>query len=163
MKTFNVKVRFTPAHHAATKGAIEKRHQTIKNSLKASLVDMGNEHGDKWMSALPWVLLGKRIAVQPDLDIFAVFAKSLSVPGNLFGHPRAPPTNLQTKTLLEQLYKMTARPLVPTSTVVNPADLTETLQAKHVYVKVDQPSGLQARFEGPYPIVSRPSHSTITV
>ena len=50
MKTFNVKVRFTPTHHAATNGAIEKRHQTIKNSLKASLVDMGNEHGDKWMS-----------------------------------------------------------------------------------------------------------------
>ena len=84
-----------------------------------------------------WVLLGKRITVQPDLDNSAaqlVFAKSLSVPGNLFGHPRAPPTNLQTKTLLEQLYKMTARPPVPTSTVVNPADLTETLQAKHVYV-----------------------------
>ena len=148
MKTFKVKVRFTPAHHAATKGAIEKRHQTIKNSLKASLVDMGNEHGDKWMSALPEVLLGKRIAVQPDLDIFAVLAKSLSVPGNLFGHPRAPPTNLQTKTLLEQLYKMTARPPVPTFTVVNPADLTETLQANHAYVKVDRPSGLQERFEG---------------
>ena len=113
-----------------------------------------------------WVLLGKRITVQPDLDNSAaqlVFAKSLSVPGNLLGHPGAPLTNLQTKTLLEQLYKMTARPLVPTSTVVNPADLTETLQAKHVYVKVDQPSGLQARFEGPYPIVSRPSRSTITV
>ena len=113
-----------------------------------------------------WVLLGKRITVQPDLDNSAaqlVFAKSLSVPGNLLGHPGAPLTNLQTKTLLEQLHKMTARPPVPTSTVVNPADLTETLQAKHVYVKVDQPSGLQARFEGPYPIVSRPSRSTITV
>ena len=71
-----------------------------------------------------WVLLGKRITVQPDLDNSAaqlVFAKSLSVPGNLLGHPGAPLTNLQTKTLLEQLYyKMTARPPVPTSTVVNP-------------------------------------------
>ena len=38
MKTFNVEVRFTPAHHAATNGAIEKRLQTIKISLKASLV-----------------------------------------------------------------------------------------------------------------------------
>ena len=166
MKTFNVEVRFTPAYHAATNGAIEKRHQTIKNSLKASLVDMGNEHGDKWMSALPWVLLGKRIAVQPDLDISAaqlVFAKSLSVPGNLLGHPGAPLTNLQTKTLLEQLYKMTARPPVPTSTIVNPADLTETHKAKHVYVKRDQPTGFQSRFEGPYPIVSRPNRSTISV
>ena len=166
MKTFNVEVHFTPAYHAATNGAIEKRHQTIKNSLKASLVDMGNEHGDKWMSALPWVLLGKRVAVQPDLDISAaqlVFGKSLSVPGSLLGHPGAPLSNIQTKALLEQLYKLSARPPVPTSTVVNPIDLSETTSAKHVYVKVDQPSGLQARFEGPYPIVSRPSRSTITV
>merc|ERR1712015_280159 len=71
MKTFNVEVRFTPAYHAATNGAIERRHQTIKNSLKASLIDMGNSHGDKWSTALPWVLLGKRSAFQPDLDISA--------------------------------------------------------------------------------------------
>ena len=166
MKTFNVEVHFTPAYHAATNGAIEKRHQTIKNSLKASLVDMGNEHGEKWMSALPWVLLGKRIAVQPDLDTSAaqlVFGKTLSVPGGLLGHPGAPLTNIQTKTLLEQLYKMSARPPIPTSTVVDPIDLSATLNARHVYVKVDQPSGLQARFEGPYPIVSRPSRSTVSV
>ena len=108
MDKFNVKVQFTPAYHAATNGAIEKRHQTIKNSLKASLVDMGNEHGDKWMSALPWVMLGKRIAVQPDLNISAaqlVFGRSLSVPGSLLGHPGAPLTNLQTRGLLEELYK----------------------------------------------------------
>ena len=166
MKTFNIEVHFTPAYHAATNGAIEKRHQTIKNSLKASLIDMGNAHGDKWMSALPWVLMGKRIAVQPDLDISAaqlVFGKSLSVPGGLLGHPGAPLSNLQTKSLLEELYKLSARPPVPTSTVVDPIDLSATQGAKFVYVKVDQPTGLQARFEGPYPIVSRPSRSTITV
>ena len=166
MKTFNITVRFTPAYHAATNGAIEKRHQTIKNSLKASLVDMGNSHGDKWMTALPWVLLGKRIAVQPDLDISAaqlVFAKSLAVPGSLLGHPGAPLTNLQTKSLLEELFKMSARPPVPTSTVVDPIDVSSTKHAKFVYVKVDQPSGVQPRFEGPYPIISRPSRSTIEI
>ena len=112
MKTFNIKVNFTPAYHAATNGAIEKRHQTIKNSLKASLVDMGNIHGDKWISALPWVLLGKRIQVQPDLDVSAaqlVFGKSLSIPGQLLNHPGAPLSNVQTRHLLEQLYKEAAR------------------------------------------------------
>ena len=166
MKTFNIKVNFTPAYHAATNGAIEKRHQTIKNSLKASLVDMGNVHGDKWISALPWVLLGKRIQVQPDLDVSAaqlVFGKSLSIPGQLLNHPGAPLSNVQTRHLLEQLYKEAARPAIPTSTVVDPIDLSHTEKARFVYVKVDQPSGLQARFEGPYPIVSRPSRSTITV
>ena len=166
MKTFNVQVKFTPAYHAATNGAIEKRHQTIKNSLKASLIDMGNEHGDRWMDAPPWVMLGKRIAVQPDLDISAaqlVFAKSLSIPGQLLGHPGAPLSNLQTKALLEQLYKMSAKPPVPTSTVSNPIDLTHTEGARHVYVKVEDPAPLAPRFEGPYEIVDRPSRSTVTV
>ena len=166
MKTFNVKVSFTPAYHAATNGAIEKRHQTIKNSLRASLVDMGNQHGDKWISALPWVLLGKRIQVQPDLSVSAaqlVFGKSLSIPGQLLGQPGAPLSNLQTKALLEELYKLSARPPIPTSTKVNEVDLSYTKDAKFVYVKVDEPSSLAPRFEGPYPIVSRPSRSTIEV
>ena len=166
MKTFNVEVKFTPAYHAATNGAIEKRHQTIKNSLKAALVDMGNVHQDKWISALPWVLLGKRVQVQPDLDISAsqlVFGKAVSVPGQILGHPGAPLTNLQTRALLEELYKLSARPPVPTSAIVEPLDLSHTESAKHVYIKKEDPSGLSARFEGPYPIVSRPSRSTIQV
>merc|ERR1712102_200679 len=100
---------------------------------------MGNVHQDKWTSALPWVLLGKRIQVQPDLDISAaqlVFGKSLSIPGQILGHPGAPLSNLQTKALLEQLYKLAARPPVETSTVVDPVDLSWTEKAKHVYVKV---------------------------
>ena len=38
-----------------------------------------------------------------------------------------------------------------------------TDKATHVYVKVDEPRGLNARFEGPYKIVSRPSRSQIEV
>ena len=166
MKTFNIEVRFTPAYHAATNGAIEKRHQTIKNSLKACLVDMGNEHQDKWISALPWVLLGKRVQVQPDLDISAsqlVFGKAVSIPGQILGHPGTPLTNLQTRALLEELYRLSARPPVPTSAVVNPVDLSHTEKAKHVYIKKEEPTGFSCRFEGPYPIVSRPSRSTIQV
>ena len=30
MANLNVEVKFTPAYHAATNGAIERRHQTIK-------------------------------------------------------------------------------------------------------------------------------------
>ena len=127
---------------------------------------MGNKQGDKWMSALPWVLLGKRVQVQPDLDTSAaelVFGKSLLIPGQLLGHPGAPLTNLQTKTLLEGLYKLAARPAIQTSTVTDPIDLSWTEKAKYVYVKVDEPQGLAPRFEGPYCIVSRPSRSTVTV
>ena len=166
MSTFNVKVQFCPAYHAATNGAIERRHQTIKNSLKAALVDMGNTHGDQWMKALPWVLLGKRVQVQPDLDVSAaslVFGKTLQIPGQLLGHPGPPLTNLQTKALLEELYRISAKPAVPTSSVVNPIDISATESATHVYVKVEDPKGLCPKFEGPYSIVSRPSRSTVQV
>ena len=39
---FNVNVVFTPAYHSAGNGAIERQHQTLKNSLKAALIDMGD-------------------------------------------------------------------------------------------------------------------------
>ena len=68
MSTFSIQVRFTPAYHPATSGAVER---TIKNSLKAVLVDMGEKLKNNWMRALPWVMLGKRVAVQPDLDASA--------------------------------------------------------------------------------------------
>ena len=166
MATFNVEVRFVPAYHAATNGAVERRHQTVKNSLKASLIDMGNNHGDKWMRALPWVLLGKRIQVQPDLDASAatlVFGKSLKIPGQLLGHPGKPLTNLQTKALLEELYKMSAKPAVPTSAMVEPLDISFTEKATHVYIKVEDPGPLCPRFEGPFKVISRPSRSTVQV
>ena len=118
MKTFGVQVKFTPAYHPAANGAIERRHRTIKNALKASLIDMGNKHGDKWVKALPWVLLGKRIAVQPDIDASAaqlVMGKSLDIPGQVLGHPGPPLSSLETKALLEELYRMSAQPAHQTS------------------------------------------------
>ena len=120
MKTFNVEVRFTPAYHPQSNGAIENRHKTIKDSLKAALIDMGSKHKEEWPRALPWVLLGKRVAHQPDLDTSAAqlcLGKSVSLPGQMLGLPGPPLTSLQTKALLEQLYKMSAKPPIPTSSV----------------------------------------------
>ena len=166
MKNFNIDVKFTPAYHAAANGAVERRHQTIKNALKAALVDMGNTHRDQWMRALPWVLLGKRVAFQPDLGTSAsmlTFGKSVSIPGQLLGHPGPPLNNEETKSLLEELYKMSAQPALPTSTNVDPIDITYTENATHVYVKVANPKSLCPRFEGPYKIEARPSRSQVTV
>ena len=166
MSTFNIPVRFTPAYHAATNGAIERRHQTIKNALKASLIDMGNSHGDKWSTALPWVLLGKRSAFQPDLDTSAALltlGKSPQLPCQLFGDPGPPLNTLEVKSLLDELYKMAAKPALQTSTVSNPIDTAFTDKAKRVYVKLDNPTGLSGPFEGPFPIISRPSRSQVQV
>ena len=166
MNTFNIKVTFTPSYHPATNGLIERRHQTIKNSLKASLIDMGNHHGNKWRRALPWVLLGKRIAFQPDLDTSSAllaFGRSPLIPGQLLGEPGPPLTNLQVRALLEELYRLETNPAKQTSSKLNPIDISKTDNVSHVYVKVEEPHGLAPRFEGPYAIVSRPSRSQVQV
>ena len=145
---------------------IERQHQTLKNGLKAALVDMGNTHRDKWFTALPWVLLGKRVQYQPHMDASAsqmVLGKSVTLPGMLLGEPGPPLNQAQTRVLLDELYKMAARPPVPTSSPVIHNNIEETLQATSVYVKAANPLSLCPKFDGPYPIVSRPSRSTIKV
>ena len=166
MDNFNIKVSFTPAYHAATNGAIERQHQTMKNSLKAALVDMGNDHRDQWTKALPWVLLGKRVQYQPFLDSSSaqlVLGKSPKLPGQLVGEPGPPLNTIETRALLDQLYKLHDRPGIKMSSKVTKFDITNTNSATHVYVKVDKPESLCSRFEGPYRIHSRPSRSTIEV
>ena len=166
LKNFGVEVKFTPAYHAATNGAIERKHQDLKNALKAVLVQMGNDHRDQWFRALPWVLLGQRVRFQPNLDASSaqlVLQMSPRIPGQLLGDPGPPLTNVQTRALLDQLYKLADRPPVPTSGRRVFKDISETDEASHVYVKVDKPLSLQPKWEGPYRILSRPSRSTVEV
>ena len=35
MRTFNIKVIFSPAYHQQANGAVERQHQNLKNSLRA--------------------------------------------------------------------------------------------------------------------------------
>ena len=132
--------------HAATNGAIERKHQDIKNALKASLVQMGNDHRDQWFKALPWVMLGKRVSFQPHLDASAaqmVLGMSPRIPGELLGHPGPPLNSSQLKALLDQLYKLADRPPVQTSGDRLKLDIEEKVRnATHVYVRVDKPASL---------------------
>ena len=163
---FGVNISFTPAYHAATNGAVERAHQTFKNGLKAALVAMGDEHRQNWMTALPWVLLGKRNQYQPHLDASAsqlVLGKSVKLPGMVLGQAGPPLNTIQTKALLEELYKMSAKPPIQTSSPYSPNNLDHTSRATHVYIKKANPLSLESKFEGPYEILSRPSRSTIVV
>ena len=166
LKSFGVEVRFSPVYHPATNGAIERKHQDIKNALKAALVEMGNVHRDQWIKALPWVILGRRVSYQPSLDASAaqmVLNMSPVLPGQLVGHPGPPLNTTQLRALLDRLYRMADRPPVQTSGKKFQNDITSTESATHVYVKVDKPASLCPKFEGPYEIVARPSRSTVTV
>ena len=127
---------------------------------------MGNKERDKWMKALPWVLLGRRVAFQPFLDASSaqmVLGMSPKIPGQLLGHPGPPLNTIQLKGLLDQLYKLHDKPAIPTSGKREVNDITITEQATHVYVKVDNPQSLCPKFEGPYEIYSRPSRSQVEV
>ena len=56
--TLGIKVIFTPRYRPQANSAIERQHQSIKNSLKAALLEMGDKHREKWSDILPWVLMG---------------------------------------------------------------------------------------------------------
>ena len=65
--TLNIKVVFVPYYHQATNGVVERAHGTIKTGLKAMLVEMGEAYKQDWYLHLPWVLLSRRVALQPDI------------------------------------------------------------------------------------------------
>ena len=52
-KTLNYDVNFTALYSPMTNAMVERQHQSIKNSLKAALLEMGDAHQDKWADQLP--------------------------------------------------------------------------------------------------------------
>ena len=69
---------------------------------------MADEAGENWVSRLPWVLLGRRTAYQPELDSTSaelVFGTNPIVPGDLVGEPDPPASSEQLQNLLESLRK----------------------------------------------------------
>ena len=165
MKTFGIKVIFSPAYHQQANGAVERQHQNLKNSLRAGIIDMGVAHKDRWMRALPWTLLGMRNAFRPSLDASSaqlVFGKSLQIPGAILAKPGPPLTTEETKSLLAELYKLADRPAAPMAGKHEEKDISHTENVEQVYYKNhgDEKS-LSEKFKGPVPIVSRPSRSTV--
>merc|ERR1711951_64188 len=60
-------VTYSPVYHPSSVGHIESQHRSLKASLKATLLKMGDTEGELWTRALPWVLLSQRTAFRPDL------------------------------------------------------------------------------------------------
>ena len=128
----------------------------MKNALKASLIDLGNDHRDQWTRALPWVLLGKRVQYQPFLDTSSaqlVLGKSPKLPGQLLKEPGPPLNTTETRALLQQLYELHDRPGIQTSAQTKEIDISHTNSATHVYAPglkglmpyIQGQAGLQSR------------------
>ena len=86
-KAMGIDVAYTPPYHPASLGHIERQHKDIKVGLKTALYAMGDKHGKNWLSHLPWVLLARRTALQPDLG-------TSPAEMTLGMHPRLPPASL---------------------------------------------------------------------
>ena len=159
-RVLGIKVQFVPLYHQQTNGAIERQHRTLKDSLKASLIEMADLHKENWMSQLPLTLLGRRVALQPDLGTSAAdltLGGAPVLPGVLVPDTPESQTNHE---LLRTLQTKAATPATPMSKHSPPDPIHEPAgfhQATHVYVRVDKPGSLGQKFQGPFLIVQRQS------
>ena len=74
--------------------------------LKAALYAMGDKHGENWMAHLPWVMLARRTAFQPDLGTSPAemtFGMTPRLPPDLIGEPGQPLSSPEAEKLLEGL------------------------------------------------------------
>ena len=63
-----IKVTYSPIYHPQSNGLIERSHQTLKNSIKASLIEMGDKYQENWIHYLPWALLGIRSSFNKNVE-----------------------------------------------------------------------------------------------
>ena len=103
--TLGIKVQFTPRFRPQANSAIERQHQSIKNSLKAALLELGDKYRERWSDILPWVLMGRRAAFQEDLGCSPfqlTFGQAAVLPGAMVDDPGPPPSSEDLKKLLSQ-------------------------------------------------------------
>ena len=166
MSKLGIEVKFSPPYHQATNGAIERAHLSIKNSLHAALVEVANEKRDRWMEYLPFILLGRRTAIQEDLNASPaqlLYGENVPIPGEL-DNPEQKLEDVQS--LLNRIQKQTNKKAKPMSRHRKPDQEympDSTLSATHVYIKNQDRHSLEPRYSGPFLILDRPSKSTIKI
>ena len=107
----------------------------------------------------------KRSSFQADLNAspaMLTYGTNLTIPGDLLRDP-GQESKPDLKSLVKFMEKVNNKPPIQTSikpqTPVEPPPKT----VKHVYTKQHKTVGLQAPYCGPFPIVSRPSRSTVKI
>ena len=111
-----LKVDFTPLYHPQSLGSGERAHKDLKAGLKARLFEMGDRHGNQWMDALPWVLLGRRNCYSSRFKTSAadlVYGQTLQVPGSLLQTSADGLAKDDPEAVLAHLQQQAARPPTP--------------------------------------------------
>ena len=119
------------------------------------------------MEQLPLTLLGRRVALNPDMQASPAqltLGGDPLIPGVLI--PNSPENVQNSHELLKTIQQNVDRPAVPMSRHSKPEENyvpSDFETATHVYVKIDQPNNLGQKYVGPHIIVDRPSNTTIQI
>ena len=166
MSKLNINVRYSALYRPQSIGLLERQHRSIKDSLKAAIEDTVDKHQDRWLDFLPFVLLGRKVALQPDIGASASelsFGMNLRIPGQILHDPGELPDGPQLQDILRDVRKNTSNDAKQTSRHNKEEKLLNNLppEVTHVYTRQHQTKGLQTPFEGPFRIESRLSRSTV--
>ena len=164
-----IKVEYSPIYYPQANGMVERSHQTLKNSIKASLIEMGDKYQQNWIYYLPWALLGLRTAYNNDLGTSSMemtIGKHGQLPGTILADAKDIMTlkDIDVDSILRKLQLKNNRVAVPPS-LNRPNPETKPLpdSVTHVYARQHNTKGLTPRYMGPFPVTSRPSRSTIEI
>jgi transposase InsO family protein len=83
MKTLGIQKIITTAYHPQSNGMVERFHKSLKEALKARLLDSNKA----WVDELPTVMLGLRTACRSDSNYSAVelvLGHNLRLPGDFY-------------------------------------------------------------------------------
>ena len=160
-----IDIKHTPIYWPQSNGLIERSHRSLKTSIRAQLIELGQKYQDKWIDLLPWALLGRRTAFNKNLGTSSnelVLGMHVQVPGACVQD-----INLEDEPLIEDILNKLQiknnRVAVPTA--VNPQTEVETPpeSVTHVYTRQHDVKGLQPKYCGPFLVLSRPSRSTLEI
>ena len=154
---------YTPVYSPASLGSLERQHLDLKSSLKATLIQMGEEFQSSWMRKLPYVLLGRRTAYHADLEATpaqVLFGEDPKLPGEINPPVGAGET---VQDLLARVRKLKDRKPAQTNLrkTVNTYMPPAAQVATKVYTKKPKTTPLGASWDGPYPIVERQGKSCL--
>ena len=149
MSKLNIDVKYSALYRPQSIGMLERQHLGLKSSLKAALIDMAETHQNRWLDFLPFVLLGRRVAYQPDLGASAsemTFGKNVSIPGELLCDPDEGTQSFQQ--ILDIVRKKTNSPAVQPSNHAAPEKSLPPIpfEVTHVYTRQHHPSSIRLPF-----------------
>ena len=120
---------------------VERSHQTLKNSIKASLIEMGDKYQQNWVSYLPWALLGIRTAYNNDLGTSSMemtIGKHGQLPGTILADSEEimELKDINVDNILRKLQLKNNRVAVPPSlNRANPETKPLPQSVSHVYAR----------------------------